>query len=139
TLAREGARAQRYDRNLALIVFDVDDFKAVNDRIGHLAGDSVLADAAERVRDAVRSADVACRVGGDEFAVILPESTLDDADQLYRRILNAVSSRPLGQAGKLYLSARVPELRPEDDAISFFQRADEAPHRANGPGQGRAD
>ena len=99
TLAREVSRAQRYDRSLALIVFDLDDFKAINDRIGHLAGDSVLADAAERVRDSVRSADIACRVGGDEFAVILPESTLLDADQLYRRIQQSVSSRPIGQEG----------------------------------------
>ena len=74
TLARECARAHRYERKLALIVFDLDDFKEVNDRIGHLAGDTVLAEAAERVRDVVRTADIACRVGGDEFAVILPES-----------------------------------------------------------------
>src|SRR5205807_9821412 len=103
TRAREVARAQRYERELALIVFDLDDFKEVNDRIGHLAGDSVLADAAERVRDVVRSADIACRVGGDEFAVILPESTLTDADQLYRRIQSAVSTRPIAQVGKLHL------------------------------------
>src|SRR5262245_27899791 len=70
TLAREVARAHRYDRALALVVFDLDDFKAVNDRIGHLAGDAVLAEAAERVRDVTRSADIPCRVGGDEFAVI---------------------------------------------------------------------
>src|SRR5438552_2275792 len=98
TLARECARALRYERKLSLSVLDLDDFKDVNDRIGHLAGDAVLAEAAERVRDVVRTADIACRVGGDEFAVILPESSLEDADQLYRRILNAVSSRPLGQA-----------------------------------------
>src|SRR2546423_11146181 len=126
TLAREVARAQRYDRRLALIVFDLDDFKAVNDRIGHLAGDAVLAEAAERVRDVVRSADIACRVGGDEFAVILPESTLDDADQLYRRIQHNVSARPIGQGRKLYLSAAVAELRPDDDSVMFFQRADDA-------------
>ena len=94
TLARECARAHRYERKLSLIVFDLDDFKDVNDRIGHLAGDAVLAEAAERVRDVVRTADIACRVGGDEFAVILPESSLEDANQLYRRILNAVSARP---------------------------------------------
>jgi diguanylate cyclase (GGDEF)-like protein len=137
TLARESARAHRYERKLSLIVFDLDDFKDVNDRIGHLAGDAVLAEAAERVRDVVRTADVACRVGGDEFAVILPESSLEDADQLYRRILNAVSSRPLGQAGKLYLSAGVAELRPEDDPVSFFQRADDALYRAKEAGKGR--
>src|SRR5205085_7612465 len=135
TLAREVARAQRYDRNLALIVFDLDDFKAVNDRIGHLAGDSVLADAAERVRDAVRSADIACRVGGDEFAVILPESTLADADQLYRRIQAAVSTRPLALIGKLHLSAGVAELRSEDDGPSLFERADAALYRAKNGGK----
>jgi diguanylate cyclase (GGDEF)-like protein len=137
TLARETARAQRYDRRLALIVFDLDDFKDVNDKIGHLAGDSVLAEAAERVRDAVRSADIACRVGGDEFAVILPEASLADADQLYRRIQNNVSARPIGQVGKLFLSAGVAELRPEDDATSFFKRADDALYRAKDAGKGR--
>src|SRR5438477_1635218 len=137
TLARECARAHRYERKLSLIVFDLDDFKEVNDRVGHLAGDAALAEAAERVREVVRTSDIACRVGGDEFAVILPESALDDADQLYRRILNSVSARPLGQAGKLYLSAGVGELRPEDDPVSFFQRADDALYRAKEAGKGR--
>jgi diguanylate cyclase (GGDEF)-like protein len=135
TLAREVARAQRYDRRLALIVFDLDDFKAVNDRIGHLAGDSVLADAAERIRDVVRSADIACRVGGDEFAVILPESTLTDADQLYRRIQAAISARPLALVGKLHLSAGVTELRSEDDGTSLFERTDAALYRAKNAGK----
>ena len=136
TLAREVARAHRYHRSLALVVFDLDDFKAINDRIGHLAGDGVLAEAAERVRDVVRSADVACRVGGDEFAVILPESSLQDADQLFTRLELAISARPVGQAGRLHLSAGVTELRPDDDTISFFERADEALYRAKGSGKG---
>lgn len=138
TLAREVARAHRYERRLGLIVLDLDDFKEVNDQIGHLAGDSVLADAAGRIRDVVRSADIACRVGGDEFAVILPESGLEDADQLYGRIETSVASRPVGQAGALHFSAGVAELRSEDDAVSFFQRADEALYRAKGAGKGRA-
>jgi diguanylate cyclase (GGDEF)-like protein len=137
TLARECARAHRYERKLSLIVFDLDDFKEINDRIGHLAGDTVLAEAAERVRDVVRTADIACRVGGDEFAVILPESSLDDADQLYRRIQSAISSRPLGQGGKLFLSAGVAELRAEDDPVAFFQRADDALYGAKEAGKGR--
>jgi diguanylate cyclase (GGDEF)-like protein len=137
TLAREVARAHRYNRDLALIVFDLDDFKAINDRIGHLAGDSVLADAAARVRDVVRSADIACRVGGDEFGVILPESTLADADQLYRRILHSVSTQPVGSVGRVLFSAGVAELRPDDDAVSLFQRADEALYRAKEAGKGQ--
>ncbi len=135
TLAREVARAHRYSRRLALIVFDLDDFKAINDRIGHLAGDAVIAESAERVRDVVRSADIACRVGGDEFAVILPESALADADQLYRRLQAALSARPVGQAGRLSFSAGVAELKPDDDPRTFFERADEALYRAKERGK----
>ena len=138
TLAREVARAQRYDRQLALVVFDIDDFKAINERVGHLAGDSVLAQLAERVRAVVRSADIACRVGGDEFAVILPESALADAEQLYRRLHFAVSTRPTGAADRLHLSAGIAELTPDDDAVSFFERADEALFRAKKTGKGQA-
>jgi diguanylate cyclase (GGDEF)-like protein len=137
TLAREVARAQRYDRRLALIVFDLDDFKAINDRIGHLSGDAVLAETAERVREAVRSADIACRVGGDEFAVILPEASNEDADQLYHRLRGAISSRPVGQAGRLFISAGIAELKADDDPTAFFERADEALYRAKELGKGQ--
>jgi diguanylate cyclase (GGDEF)-like protein len=137
TLAREVARAHRYNRALALVVFDLDDFKAINDQIGHLAGDGVLADAAARVRDVVRTADIACRVGGDEFAVVLPESTLRDAEQLYKRIQHAVSAQPIGPVGEIVFSAGVAELRPEDDAVAFFQRADDALYRAKESGKGQ--
>jgi diguanylate cyclase (GGDEF)-like protein len=137
TLDREVARAHRYDRQLALIVLDIDDFKAINDRIGHLAGDGVLAETAERVREAVRSADVACRVGGDEFAVILPESATDDADQLYHRLRGAISSRPIAHAGRLFVSAGIAELVAGDDPTAFFERADEALYRAKELGKGQ--
>ena len=138
TLARECARAHRYSRRLALLVFDLDDFKDVNDRIGHLAGDAVLAEASERVREVVRSADIPCRVGGDEFAVVLPESGIEQADQLFARIQSAISGRPIGQAGRLKVSAGVAELQTEDDSISFFERADEALYRAKEAGKARS-
>jgi diguanylate cyclase (GGDEF)-like protein len=137
TLAREVARAQRYKRRLALVVFDLDNFKAVNDRIGHLGGDAVLAEVADRIREVVRSADIACRVGGDEFAVILPESSTGDADQLYHRLRGAVSSRVVGQAGRLLLSAGIADLDAEDDPKSFFERADGALYRAKERGKGQ--
>jgi diguanylate cyclase (GGDEF)-like protein len=137
TLAREVARAHRYDRRLALIVFDVDDFKAVNDRVGHLTGDAVLAEVAERVRSVVRSADVACRIGGDEFAVILPESSVVEAQQLSERLQETVAARPIVQAGRLDVSAGVAELRQADDAASLFERADEALYQAKEAGKGR--
>jgi diguanylate cyclase (GGDEF)-like protein len=135
TLAREVARAQRYGRGLALVMIDLDDFKAVNDRVGHLAGDAVLAEAAERVREVVRSADIACRVGGDEFAVIAPEAGLEDAHELVVRIQRAVATRPLGKAGRVQVSAGVAELQPEDDAVSLFERADERLYAAKHAGK----
>ena len=135
TLSREVARAHRYGRRLALVVFDLDDFKAINDRIGHLAGDAVLAEVAERVRSVVRSADIACRVGGDEFGIILPESTLGDAEQLSRRMQQAVASRPIGDVGSLGLSAGAAALLPEDDGTTFFKRADDALYQAKEGGK----
>jgi diguanylate cyclase (GGDEF)-like protein len=135
TLAREVARAHRYRRKLALVVFDLDDFKAINDRIGHLAGDGVLAEVAERVRSVVRSADIACRVGGDEFGIILPESNIADAEQLSHRMQAAVAARPIGDAGTLQLSAGAAELETEDDATRFFERADDALYRAKESGK----
>jgi diguanylate cyclase (GGDEF)-like protein len=137
TLAREVARAHRYHRRLALIVFDLDDFKAINDRVGHLAGDAVLAEAAERLLSVVRTADIACRVGGDEFGVVLPESSGDDAELLAGRIAREISSRPIGAAGTLFLSAGVAELRPSDRANELFQRADEALYKAKELGKAR--
>ena len=140
TLRREVMRAQRYERNLALIVFDLDDFKRVNDEIGHLAGDRVLSQAAERLREAVRSVDVACRIGGDEFAVILPESGTGDADQLYRRVHNAMRGTALGPDGqRLRVSAGIAELEHGDTSASIFERADAALYRAKDLGKDRVD
>jgi diguanylate cyclase (GGDEF)-like protein len=85
----------------------------------------------------VRSADIACRVGGDEFAVILPESGLSDAEQLYRRVQFAVSARPIGPFERLHLSAGIAQLRQDDDATSLFERADEALYQAKEAGKGQ--
>ena len=137
-LEREVARAHRYRRRLALLLLDLDGFKAINDRIGHLAGDGVLAEFGERVREALRGTDIACRVGGDEIAVVLPESGFADAEQLYERLQNAIGSRPIPGADRLSASAGLAELEPEDDARALFQRADEALYRAKGSGGGRA-
>src|SRR5204863_8689 len=82
------------------------------------------AETAARMREVARTADVPCRVGGDEFAVIMPESTLEDAEQLFQRIQTVISSRAIGQAGRLRLSAGLAELRPDDDSVSLFERAD---------------
>jgi diguanylate cyclase (GGDEF)-like protein len=138
TLAREVARAQRYSRTLGLIVLDLDDFKQVNDTFGHLAGDAVLAEVGERLRAVARSADVPCRIGGEEFAVILPESDLPDAEAVYQRLAEAVSARPIAEVGTVHFSAGLAELRVDDDALSFFERADRALYQAKRDGKNRA-
>src|SRR5436190_8381446 len=138
TLARECARAHRYGRKLALIVFDVDNFKTVNEQVGHLGGDAVLAEAAERVRDVIRTADIPCRVGGDEFVVIMPESGIEQAEQLFERLQGGIDVRPIGQVGRLRISAGVAALRADDDSITFFERADQALYRAKDAGKGRS-
>jgi diguanylate cyclase (GGDEF)-like protein len=139
TLRREVLRAQRYGRSLALILFDLDDFKTVNDRVGHLAGDGVLAQVAEGLRQAVRSVDIACRVGGDEFAVILPESGIADANQLFRRVQESVRDTAHGPNGRLHFSAGIAELEHGDTAAALFERADAALYRAKDLGKDRAD
>ena len=138
TLRRESLRAQRYNRRLALVVIALDDFKAVNDRIGHLAGDAVLAQVAERLRNEIRSVDIGCRVGGDEFGVIMPESTSEDAAQLFQRMHDAVSTMPVPGGQRVRISAGIAELRHGETAAGLFERADSAMYRAKELGKDRA-
>jgi diguanylate cyclase (GGDEF)-like protein len=135
TLQRECTRAQRYGRSLALLVLDLDDFKAINQQVGHLAGDAVLAETAARVRGVLRASDIACRVGGDEFAIVLPEAGAGQAAQLYDRIEEAVSAQPIGTVPRLTLSGGIAELIEGDVATSFFERADDALYRAKQAGK----
>ena len=136
-LAREIARARRYDRHLSLIVFDLDDFKRINERIGHLGGDGVLIGVADRVRSVVRATDIACRVGGDEFGVILTEAGRDDAELLADRIARAIRSEKIEKVGALKISAGVAELRPDESPSDLFNRADQALYRAKDAGKAR--
>ena len=138
TLRRESLRAQRYDRRLALLIIDLDDFKAVNDRIGHLAGDAVLAQVAEQLRNEIRSVDVGCRVGGDEFGVIMPESTAEDASQLFERMHQAVTTMSVPGGGRVRISAGIAELRHGETAAGLFERADSALYQAKELGKDRA-
>jgi diguanylate cyclase (GGDEF)-like protein len=136
TLGREVDRAQRYQRRLSLVIVDVDGFKEINDRIGHLAGDAVLAEIADRIRQVVRSADIPCRVGGDEFAVIVPEVEVGQARQLVGRIQRAVSAQPIARAGRVRVSAGVADIQPNDSPTSMFERGDESLYAAKHAGKG---
>src|SRR3954447_21619158 len=136
TLGREVDRAQRYQRRLSLVIVDVDGFKEINDRIGHLAGDAVLAEIADRIRQVVRSADIPCRVGGDEVAVIVPEVGVAQARQLVGRIQRAVTAQPIARAGRVRVSAGVADIQPNDSPTSLFERGDESLYAAKHAGKG---
>jgi diguanylate cyclase (GGDEF)-like protein len=96
---RELRRHARYGRPLALIVIDLDDFKQVNDVLGHQRGDLVLREVADALVDEVRDHDIVIRQGGDEFAVIAPETSLEDALQLAERVRLSVAA--ISADGKL--------------------------------------
>lgn len=85
-------RAKRYDRNLALLIFDIDDLKAVNDRCGHLAGDSLIKTFGKTLTALVRSNDIVSRYGGDEFCLIMPETDHEDAELFMERIRGRIAA-----------------------------------------------
>jgi len=91
-MKQEGYRAQRYDTTLSLIALDLNHFKLVNDRYGHLRGDEVLRDVAGMLRQTVRGSDLLCRIGGDEFAVLAPQTTYHEAEALARRIEQSIEA-----------------------------------------------
>jgi diguanylate cyclase (GGDEF)-like protein len=133
-LAREVARAHRYQRRLAILLLDVDDFHGVNDRLGQLGGDEILSGTATLVNGAIRGADVAYRTGGDEFAVILPESARIEAEGLFARVLATMRRREQGTS----VSGGIAELQADDDALSLFGRAEAALGQAKAVGKGTA-
>ncbi len=91
-LLEEVARADRFDRPLALALADLDRFKPLNDEHGHQAGDVVLRYLAQAVRRAVRGIDIVCRIGGDEFAVLMPDTNGSDCSALAQRLCETVAS-----------------------------------------------
>ena len=108
-LGEEVVRAQRARRPLSMLMLDLDDFKLVNDTFGHLFGDRVLTWTAELIRSTLRASDIPARYGGDEFAIILPETDHDEARRAAERILEAFRSRAFvgEQRGPVPISASI--------------------------------
>lgn len=92
SLEREMSRALRYERQLALIIFDIDHFKHVNDEYGHLTGDFVLKQVATRIKEHIRRDDVFARYGGEEFVILLPEISKEDAGALAEKLRGLVAA-----------------------------------------------
>jgi diguanylate cyclase (GGDEF)-like protein/putative nucleotidyltransferase with HDIG domain len=116
-LGEEMRRSARTSLPVALVLIDIDDFKRINERDGHLVGDRVLAALGSLLRTESRASDVVCRVGGEEFAVVMPATTASDAVRLIERLQERVGAADLSGHGDLTLSVGVAE----------------APAHANGP------
>lgn len=125
-LRTELARAQRYGRELSLVVLDVDHFKSINDAAGHDVGDDVLTAIAERLLEAARAEDTIARIGGDEFAMLLPETDGVRAFSAVERARALVGAAPVLPGVSVTISAGICDLRNAQDADTMFRLADGA-------------
>ena len=144
TLEREFGHASRYGRPLSLTVVDIDHFKSVNDTFGHVSGDTVLREVARRIGGILRKSDSLARVGGEEFAVILPETALLESLQVAEKIRAAVAAEPIDSGMGLVnatISAGVASI-PHSHltrASQLFRFADDALYRAKNRGRNRVE
>jgi len=138
---KEIARAMRHLRPLSLCIVDVDLFKPINDRYGHIPGDEVLRQIAALLRRHARGDDLAARIGGEEFALLLPECGVDDAALFADRLREAVASAsfaPGGEPQRITISIGVAALAPgRDTRPALMAAADAALYRAKSEGRNR--
>ncbi len=140
-LAEEYRRARRYNHLLTVLMIDIDHFKAVNDRYGHEGGDAALKAFAEAVQPLLRDTDHFARMGGEEFAVLLPETDLAEGRQIAERFGRAVAGLTIdsmrGSFG-ITVSIGVAEMHASDaDAADALRRADRALYAAKAGGRNR--
>ncbi len=142
-LTAEVARSRRYEDPFSLVLLDLDGFKAINDELGHMAGDDALRLVAVALRDALREEDVCCRQGGDEFAVIAVRAGEDEARELAERLTQAIESIPFGAEGERRLGASIggatfgAPARSVDELILRADAALRQAKRTNGDAQRR--
>jgi diguanylate cyclase (GGDEF)-like protein len=141
-LDRELARSHRYCRPLALMMFDIDRFKDVNDQLGHLGGDSTLRELAAAVKACVRKEELFARYGGEEFAIVLPETSHEGASKVAERIRLLVENHPCEYEGSSYqvtISSGVAVTLGEESLTphELIRRADEKLFRAKQEGRNR--
>ncbi|HWO24136.1 MAG TPA: diguanylate cyclase [Kofleriaceae bacterium] len=140
-LEREIARCARYHRPLSLLMFDIDHFKAINDKHGHLTGDYVLREMSHRLLHRVRREELLARYGGEEFAAVLPETNLNGAREFGEQIRRVVSDQPFEYEGDTFpvtVSVGVACVEGQDvDVPTFIKIADENLYRAKREGRNR--
>ncbi len=137
-LAHEVEQSRRYQTPLALLFLDLDNFKIINDALGHSRGDLVLKTLADYLRTALRQADVVCRYGGEEFVALLPKTPVDQAMKLAERLRQKISRMtiPLPERDVQFtVSIGVAGLTPEMDGEALVEAADAAMYRAKKAGK----
>jgi diguanylate cyclase (GGDEF)-like protein/PAS domain S-box-containing protein len=139
---KEMARARRHNETFAMLMLDADHFKQVNDTCGHDVGDTVLRKLGEVCTGVLRGNDIMGRMGGEEFAILLPETTLEQALETAERLRQAVADAAVqladGKALRFTVSAGVASLRPEDENVdAILKRADAALYAAKHAGRNR--
>ena len=132
-------RARRSQTPVTMIMFDIDHFKDVNDRHGHLCGDAVLSTIGKRMKDVLRGSDLKCRYGGEEFLVLLPETPLHGARRVAETLRREIAERPVPWAGEaLTITASfglAQTLPGEVNVEAVIARADQALYRAKDDGR----
>jgi diguanylate cyclase (GGDEF)-like protein len=140
-LDTEVERAGQFKTGLAIVLIDLDDFKGVNDRFGHHSGDRVLAAFGSLLQEHIRDVDLAARLGGEEFALLLPEVEGRDAVLVAERLRRSLSGRPIasveGNALSSTASFGVAQYRQGDTGEELLRLADDALYRAKGEGKNR--
>ncbi len=122
---QEMSRSTRNGRSLTILALDLDDLKQVNDRFGHPAGDELIRTFAERLNKAIRGSDLAVRLGGDEFLVLLPECKADEARQVLSR-LSGLEVEFRWQSVEVSFSAGWTDFAPGESADELLRHADDA-------------
>jgi diguanylate cyclase (GGDEF)-like protein len=143
---REVERARRFERQLSVLMLDLDEFKQVNDAYGHAAGDHVLQVQAARLRSSIREVDVLGRYGGDEFVILLPETNLFKASQVAERMRRIISEPIAHQSANgveqisVTASIGITRVRLDGDSLTnMLERADTAAYRAKHAGRNRVE
>lgn len=130
--------AKRHKHDLSLIIVDIDHFKEVNDTHGHQVGDIVLFEVTKMISSLVRKSDIFGRFGGEEFLIICPHTTEEEALVLSEKLREEVSSYHFNKVGYKTISLGIAQLRDEDDAQSLVKKADIALYEAKNSGRNRA-
>ncbi|WP_345991491.1 cache domain-containing protein [Sulfurimonas sp. HSL-1716] len=136
-LQKEINRSNRYDLSFSLCMFDIDNFKEVNDTYGHDVGDVVLKTVTEIVRKYLRSSDIFARYGGEEFMIILPKTVQETSSLIVERIRKSISEHIFEEVGHLTVSIGLVTYRKDETKEAFIKRADLALYNAKENGKNR--